>query len=53
MKNEENIDLIVRAKCAVTSLSKHEKDPLSVNLTFIKGKKHNNKFLSLINHYCF
>ena len=51
MRNEENVDHIVRDKHAITSLS------LSLqisalcycNSTFIKGKKHN-KFLSPSNH---
>ena len=48
MRIEEDIGHIVRVKRAITSLSLTYL--LFVNSTFIKESKHNNKFLSLINH---
>ena len=52
MRNEKNIGHIVRDKRAITNLSLSWKISAFCycNLTSIKGKKHDNKFISPSNH---
>ena len=52
MRNEENIGHAVRDKRAITNLSLSWKISAFCywNSTFIKRKKHNNKFISASNH---